>query len=88
MPKIAGIRRIGAGAIDMAYVACGRYDAYWEQSVSPWDLAAGAAIVSEAGGRVTDTRGGRLDIMNGTVLACTPQILDELLAALAPVGRA
>ena len=85
MPKIAGIRRIGAGAIDMAYVACGRYDAYWEQSVSAWDLAAGAVIVAEAGGRVTDTRGGRLDIMNGTVLASTPQLFDALLAALAPV---
>jgi myo-inositol-1(or 4)-monophosphatase len=85
MPKIAGIRRIGAGAIDMAYVACGRYDAYWEQSVSAWDLAAGAIIVEEAGGEVRDTRGGRLDIANGTVLACTPQLLPTILDALRPV---
>jgi myo-inositol-1(or 4)-monophosphatase len=84
MPKIAGIRRIGAGAIDMAYVACGRYDAYWEQSVSAWDLAAGAVIVAEAGGVVSDTRGGKLDIMNGTVLACTPQLHDVLVSHLSP----
>ena len=83
-PKVAGIRRIGAGAIDMAYVACGRYDAYWEQSVSAWDLAAGVVIVREAGGVVTDTRGNALDIMNGTVLACTPQIQPELLRELRP----
>lgn len=88
MPRVAGIRRIGAGAIDMAYVACGRYDAYWEQSVSAWDLAAGAIIVSEAGGLVTDTSGRRLDIMNGTVLACTPQLQGVLLEALRPVPAA
>jgi myo-inositol-1(or 4)-monophosphatase len=83
-PRVAGIRRIGAGAIDMAYVACGRYDAYWEQSVSPWDLAAGAIIVAEAGGLVTDTLGKPLDIHNGTVLACTPQLQADLLAHIAP----
>ena len=83
-PKISGIRRLGAGAIDMAYVACGRFDAYWEQSVSPWDMAAGVALVREAGGSVTDTRGGPLDIHAGTVLACTPQLLPDLLAEIAP----
>jgi myo-inositol-1(or 4)-monophosphatase len=85
MPRIAGIRRIGAGAIDMAYVACGRYDAYWEQSVSAWDLAAGVILVEEAGGVVTDTRGGVLDVMNGTVLACTRPLQPVLLEALRPV---
>jgi myo-inositol-1(or 4)-monophosphatase len=85
-PRVAGIRRIGAGAIDMAYVACGRYDAYWEQSVSAWDLAAGVVIVREAGGVVTDTAGKRLDIMNGTVLACTPQLLPLLVPELSPPG--
>lgn len=84
-PKVGGIRRLGAGAVDMAYVACGRFDAYWEQSVSPWDLAAGTVIVREAGGLVTNTLGEPLDIMGGTVLAMTPQIRDELVEALRPI---
>lgn len=83
--RVTGIRRLGAGAIDMAWVACGRHDAYWEQSVSAWDMAAGVAIVREAGGLVTDTRGGALDLMNGTVLASTPAIQAQLLEALTPV---
>lgn len=84
-PRVTGIRRLGAGAIDMAWVACGRHDAYWEQSVSPWDMAAGAVIVREAGGLVTDTLGRPLDLMGGTVLACAPAIQAELLAAIAPL---
>src|SRR3546814_13407433 len=68
-PRVSGIRRLGAGAIDMAYVACGRFDAYWEQSVSAWDIAAGVILVEEAGGVVTDTLGRKLDVHNGTVLA-------------------
>jgi myo-inositol-1(or 4)-monophosphatase len=84
-PRVTGIRRLGAGAIDMAWVACGRYDAYWEQSVSAWDMAAGVALVREAGGLVTDTLGGPLDLMGGTVLASNPGIQPELLKALARV---
>ncbi|MBL8521757.1 MAG: inositol monophosphatase [Betaproteobacteria bacterium] len=85
-PKVAGVRRLGAGAVDMAYVACGRFDAYWEQSVSAWDMAAGAVIVAEAGGIVTDTLGHPLDLMNGTVLASTPQLHGALLRELRPVS--
>lgn len=84
--KVSGVRRLGAGAVDMAYVACGRMDAYWEQSVSAWDMASGAVIVREAGGVVTDTLGRTLDVMNGTVLATTPQIHDVLLHELRPVS--
>lgn len=80
--RITGIRRLGAGAIDMAWVACGRHDAYWEQAVSAWDMAAGAVIVREAGGLVTGTLGEPLDLMGGTVLASTPAIQAELLVAL------
>src|SRR3546814_16681369 len=62
-PRVSGIRRLGAGAIDMAYVACGRFDAYWEQSVSAWDIAAGVILVEEAGGvvnnRSEERRGGK-----------------------------
>ncbi len=84
-PRVSGIRRLGAGAVDTAYVACGRLDGYWEQSVSPWDMAAGVVLVREAGGVVTDTLGGPLDLMGGTCLSCTPQIHAALLEALTPV---
>lgn len=84
-PQVSGIRRLGAGAIDMAYVACGRFDAYWEQSVSAWDMAAGIVIVEEAGGKVTDTLGQPVNLFGGTVLASTPQLQADLIAALSPV---
>ena len=82
-PRVSGIRRLGAAAVDMAYVACGRFDAYWEQAVCAWDIAAGVVIVEEAGGVVTDTLGQPLDLDNGTVLVSTPQLQQELIAALA-----
>jgi myo-inositol-1(or 4)-monophosphatase len=84
-PLVSGVRRLGAAAVDMAYVACGRFDAYWEQSVSAWDIAAGVIIVEEAGGIVTDTLGGTLDLYGGTVLASTLQLHAELVDALVPV---
>ena len=84
-PRVSGIRRLGAAAVDMAYVACGRFDAYWEQSVNAWDIAAGVVIVEEAGGVVTDTLGRPLDLENGTVLASTPQLHSELMSAIAPI---
>jgi myo-inositol-1(or 4)-monophosphatase len=84
-PRVLGLRRLGAAAVDMAYVACGRFDAYWEQSLNAWDMAAGVVLVEEAGGIVTDTLGRPLDLTGGTVLAATPEIHEELLAALAPV---
>lgn len=86
MPKVAGIRRLGAGAVDSAWVAAGRFDAYWEQSVSPWDMAAGALLITEAGGVVTDTAGRKLDIRGGTFLGCAPKLHEALVAALAPEG--
>jgi myo-inositol-1(or 4)-monophosphatase len=84
--KVAGVRRLGAGALDMAWVACGRFDAYWEQDTSAWDMAAGAVIVREAGGVVTGTCGGKLDLMGRTVLAATPAIHGQLVEALTPAG--
>lgn len=82
-PQVTGLRRLGAGAVDMAYVACGRFDAYWEQSVSSWDMAAGIILVQEAGGVVTGTNGQPIDMMGGTVLASTPQLHATMLEALA-----
>ena len=52
-----GVRRIGSAATDLAYVACGRVDAFWEYGLKPWDMAAGALLVKEAGGHVTDFKG-------------------------------
>ncbi len=87
MPKVFGVRRWGSGTIDLAYVACGRYDAYWEQSVAPWDIAAGVVLVEEAGGVVCDTVGRPLDLMNGTMLGCTPQVKKDLLRELTPIDQ-
>ena len=56
--KVAGLRRFGAAALDLAWVAAGRFDAYWERNLSPWDMAAGIILVREAGGFITDLDGG------------------------------
>jgi myo-inositol-1(or 4)-monophosphatase len=65
----AGMRRAGSAAIDLAYTACGRYDGFWEIGLSRWDIAAGALIVQEAGGRVTDVVGGKTHLDTGDIVA-------------------
>jgi len=82
MPKVAGIRRLGAAALDMAYVAAGRYDAYWENSINVWDIAAGAVLVKEAGGFVTpfDPKQSLLD--EGGIIASNAKIHDEFVKLL------
>ncbi len=62
LPHCHGVRRPGAAALDLTYLACGRLDAFWELRLSPWDIAAGALIIEEAGGRVTDLDGNPLDL--------------------------
>ncbi|MFZ5609345.1 MAG: inositol monophosphatase family protein [Pseudomonadota bacterium] len=74
MPKVAGIRRFGAAALDLAYVAAGRYDGFWEQGLSPWDIAAGLLLVREAGGIVTDIKGGDKMLATGGLIAANPHI--------------
>jgi myo-inositol-1(or 4)-monophosphatase len=69
-----GVRRGGAASIDLAYVACGRLDGYWERGLSPWDLAAGVVIVEEAGGKVTAYDGSPFQINTGRILATNGQI--------------
>ncbi len=69
-----GIRRLGSAAIDLAYVACGRFDVYYETTLNPWDIAGGILIVEEAGGIVTDFSGERAMLDNGQVIAATPGI--------------
>jgi myo-inositol-1(or 4)-monophosphatase len=80
--QVAGLRRTGAAALDMAWTAAGRFDGFWERDLSPWDLAAGIAIVQEAGGFVTDLDGHMNMLLNGSVCAGNYDIQSALLAAI------
>lgn len=81
-----GVRRLGSAALDLAWVAAGRFDAYWEFQVQPWDMAAGALLVAEAGGLITDVRGQPLDVMApSSILAASPTIQAPMIAMLKPV---
>lgn len=82
MTSSAGVRRAGAAALDLAYVACGRLDAFWEMGLAPWDMAAGALMVQEAGGLVGDLGGGQDWLASGDIAAGTPKVLPQLLEAL------
>lgn len=81
--RVRNVRIFGAG-YSLANVAAGRLDGYWEQSAKPWDIAAGALLVEEAGGRVTDGRGRPLDLNQPTILASNGHIHRRLVASLAP----
>ncbi len=82
MEKAAGVRRAGAAALDLAYVACGRLDAFWELGLSPWDMAAGALLIQEAGGLVADPSGEQDYLASGDIVAATPKMFTQLLEAL------
>ena len=86
MPQVAGIRRFGAAALDMAWVAAGRYDGYWELGLKPWDMAAGLLIVREAGGTVTDPSGAE-SVLHETggndIVAGNPHMHAKLREAVA-----
>jgi myo-inositol-1(or 4)-monophosphatase len=86
--RTRGVRRPGAASLDLAYVAAGRLDGYWERGLSPWDLAAGVALVEAAGGVVSAYDGTPLDLVSGRLIACAPrmrQLLIEGLAACQPL---
>ncbi len=80
--KVAGLRRFGAAALDLAWVAAGRLDAYWERNLSPWDMAAGLVLVREAGGFVTDLDGGNAMLAKGHIVAGNEALQRDLLALL------
>ena len=82
MRTSAGVRRAGSAALDFAYVACGRLDAFWEMGLSPWDIAAGALLVQEAGGLVADLEGEQSYLQSGDVCAATPKVFPALLEAM------
>lgn len=81
-----GIRRAGAAALDLAYVAAGRLDGFWELKLKPWDVAAGVLLVREAGGVVTTFDGSPYDIFNNRIVASNGLIHDEMVAMLAAVA--
>jgi myo-inositol-1(or 4)-monophosphatase len=82
-----GIRRAGAAALDLAYVAAGRLDGFWELKLKPWDVAAGVLLVREAGGTVTTFDGSAYDIFNGCIVASNGQVHGEMTALLATIGE-
>ena len=89
MGEVAGIRRMGAAALDLAYVAAGRFDGFWEEYLSPWDVAAGVILIREAGGFVSDMKGGNDFIEGGTIVAGNEHVHKALLeTANRPVPKA
>ena len=79
MTNARGVRRLGSAATDLAYVACGRFDSFWEYDLKPWDVAAGALIVKEAGGVVTDFSGKNDYIFGGEIIASNAVLADLML---------
>jgi myo-inositol-1(or 4)-monophosphatase len=83
MESVADVRRMGAAALDLAYVAAGRFDAYWEYGLSPWDFAAGMLLVREAGGYVSNPENGGDPLGSGNVLAANDHLHSSLQSTLA-----
>lgn len=82
MRQVSGVRRFGSAALDLAWVASGRYDAFWERGLSPWDMAAGLVLVREAGGLVSDLASGQEMLTNGHILASNAQLHGPILKLL------
>ena len=80
--KVAGVRRFGSAALDLAWVAAGRFDGFWERDLKPWDLAAGMLLITEAGGKVTDADGGQDMLTSGSICAANLEIHPLLLSRL------
>lgn len=86
LENTAGVRRAGSAALDLAYVAAGRLDGFWEFGLQPWDMAAGMLLISEAGGRITDFANDDADpLKTGNILAGNPKIFEALSGALRPL---
>jgi myo-inositol-1(or 4)-monophosphatase len=80
--RAAALRRTGSAALDLAYVACGRLDAFWEVGLMPWDIAAGALLVLEAGGLVSDLDEAETYLETGNIVCSTPKVFVQMLSAL------
>ncbi len=86
--KVAGLRRFGSAALDLAFIAAGRFDGYWERDLSPWDMAAGIVIVREAGGFVTDIEGQDAMLARGHIVAGNETIQKDLQRLVRTADRA
>jgi myo-inositol-1(or 4)-monophosphatase len=84
MENSAGVRRAGSAALDLAYVAAGKLDGFWEFGLSPWDIAAGALLITEAGGLIGDLQGEQTHLQIGHVVAGNPRVFVQLLKAIEP----
>jgi myo-inositol-1(or 4)-monophosphatase len=85
LPNVSGIRRAGSAALDLAYVAAGRFDGFWELGLKQWDIAAGVLMVKEAGGLVSDFLGEEGYLDNGNIIAGNPKIFKALLQIIRPL---
>jgi myo-inositol-1(or 4)-monophosphatase len=85
--KCAGVRRTGSAALDLAYVASGRLDGFWEFGLRPWDIAAGSLLIREAGGLISDVHGGDDFLKQGDIVAGTPKVFKSLLQTISPTLR-
>jgi len=88
VPRSAGVRRAGAAALDLAYVAAGRLDGFWEFGLEPWDMAAGVLLIREAGGLVTDADGDEHYMESGNIVTGAPKVLRELVKVIKPIWKA
>jgi myo-inositol-1(or 4)-monophosphatase len=80
-----GLRRLGSAATDIAYVACGRFEGFYEYGLAPWDIAAGIIILNEAGGKVSDFHGGKNFLFGGEIVAANSNVFNELLESVASI---
>jgi len=84
LPRTAGIRRAGSAALDLAYVAAGRLDGFWEIGLKPWDMAAGILLIQESGGIIGDFRGGQDFFSSGNIVTGNIRVYEALVAAIQP----
>jgi len=85
LPETSGVRRAGSAALDLAWVAAGRYDGFWEFELNAWDIAAGVLLVQEAGGMVSEVDGGRDHMQSGNIMAANSAIYRKMLRKLSPI---
>jgi len=81
--RSSGIRRAGSAALDLAHVACGRFDGFWELGLSPWDMAAGCLLIQESGGMISDPHRQQHHLSSGDIVAGNPEIYQQLIILLA-----
>ena len=87
LERAQAVRRLGSAALDLCYVAAGRFDGFWEEQLHAWDIAAGALIVAEAGGRVTDYAGAPVDLTRGQIVASNAALHAQMLETILAVPR-